>query len=615
MAKNSNLGAVKVAKNDDPFFLETKCCIFNFYHMSYIGISIKDAIEKINKNWFLPAVQRPYVWGNRYESEKYICKLFDSLYQKYPIGGLIMWETNSRVAHREFLTDYKQGDIYKNVDEGLWSREKCLIYDGQQRLQTLFSCLKYSFNTRLLVFDLSYDESNDEDSNTGFKFVDINEQLDDYDIKINYLFCSNAEIKNKASIRSPYIAKANNEDLKFRIETNLDLLWDVFVGRDVKSLAYFSIASDKEEKVNEIFERLNTGGIPLSKADLLFSKIKAVFPDYEANIMEYSKQMFARYRIGLDSYDILQLIHLIVKGRSRIDDNVNLEQIKKCKSVWDRLQVPLNAFFGDYLDKHFRISHMAIIRNKMPLLSLAVYFYEYYNAGKKYRDIDAENLKLVDKFFITAEINDWALQSYTDNFARIMMENKDKLTFPYQELVEFVKERGNRMIDITESMFKGYTWMALKFLTPHRPFEFDYSMPNRYNPELDHIFPVRLDGQDEQYRQDVNVLWNMQPVKGELNNLKSKIHPFAFFTDKEKNASGETITGSKYFNEYDFVPQISDSKWNDHKLFISYRRKKMIEYLKDHYDISLVEDQPTPSANQLASTTHRNREIILLDAP
>ena len=47
--------------------------------MSYTEISIKDAIEKINTEWFLPAIQRPYVWGSRYNSERYICKLFDSL--------------------------------------------------------------------------------------------------------------------------------------------------------------------------------------------------------------------------------------------------------------------------------------------------------------------------------------------------------------------------------------------------------------------------------------------------------------------------------------------------------------------------------------------------------
>jgi len=63
-----------------------------------------------------------------------------------------MWETDAAVAHREFLTNYKQGDVYKNVDEGLYGRHKYLIYDGQQRLQTLYSCLKYTFNDRVLVF-------------------------------------------------------------------------------------------------------------------------------------------------------------------------------------------------------------------------------------------------------------------------------------------------------------------------------------------------------------------------------------------------------------------------------------------------------------------------------
>ena len=48
--------------------------------MSYLGISIREAVSLVNANengWFLPAVQRPYVWGSRYESEKYICKLLE----------------------------------------------------------------------------------------------------------------------------------------------------------------------------------------------------------------------------------------------------------------------------------------------------------------------------------------------------------------------------------------------------------------------------------------------------------------------------------------------------------------------------------------------------------
>jgi len=47
--------------------------------MSYKTISVKEAVRHINNavnGWFLPAVQRPYVWGSRYESEEYICNFF-----------------------------------------------------------------------------------------------------------------------------------------------------------------------------------------------------------------------------------------------------------------------------------------------------------------------------------------------------------------------------------------------------------------------------------------------------------------------------------------------------------------------------------------------------------
>src|SRR5574344_2785580 len=132
--------------------------------MSYLGISVKEAIVNINNSvngWYLPAIQRPYVWGSRYENEMYICKLFDSILKSYPIGGLIIWNTEEDVPYREFITNYIPGETQKLVDKGLYGRkDKWLIYDGQQRLQTLYSCLRHTFNEKILVYDLLFDLSN-----------------------------------------------------------------------------------------------------------------------------------------------------------------------------------------------------------------------------------------------------------------------------------------------------------------------------------------------------------------------------------------------------------------------------------------------------------------------
>jgi len=128
--------------------------------MSYQSISVKETMDHINgdvNGWFLPSVQRPYVWGSRYESELYICKLFDSLLRGYPIGGLILWNTEEEIPYREFMKDYEIDAIPRTVDRGLWNRkDKWLVYDGQQRLQTLYSCLKYTFNNKILVFNLLF---------------------------------------------------------------------------------------------------------------------------------------------------------------------------------------------------------------------------------------------------------------------------------------------------------------------------------------------------------------------------------------------------------------------------------------------------------------------------
>ena len=554
--------------------------------MSYTGIAIRDAMEKINNEWFLPAIQRPYVWGSRYNSERYICKLFDSLYQKYPIGVLIFWETKNAVAHREFLRDYHQGDVYKNVEEGLWIRHKNLVYDGQQRLQTLYSCLKYTFNDRILVFDLTYNRNADTDGETGFRFVDTKENLKPTEIKMNQLLVIDSDDKTaKRRLRTEKSVGLSDE-LCALVEDNVDILWSIFVEREIKALAYFPVKSSNEEDVNDVFERLNTGGLPLSKADLLFSKIKAKYSDFEAEIMDLSNQLKTRTKIAFTSYDILQLIHLIVRNRARVDENVTSKEIDGFCAVWKELPVAINSFFDDYLRGHFNISHISIIRYKNPLLVMLVFFYRLCKNGGKYHKLISDVVKSLDRFFITSQLNSWDLQSYTDNFVKIIFANNDTTIFPEEDIFKYVKDRANREIDVKEMVYRNNLWFSLKITFPERNFEFDYSMTNRFNPELDHIFPKNLVGMNDDYKKYVDVIWNMQPIKGEVNLDKSNHHPKLFFTDSTVN--GKQLCGEKYYNDYDCIPPMTSTDWDDYKVFIENRREKMIGKLEELYGIKLI---------------------------
>ena len=113
--------------------------------------------------------------------------MFDSILNGYPIGTLIVWNTDKEVPYREFMNDYEDGKIATLVDKSLWERtDKWLVYDGQQRLQTLFSCLKYTLNKRILAYNLLY-KSDNTDEDYGFEFIDKNTDNPGY-IKLPALF-------------------------------------------------------------------------------------------------------------------------------------------------------------------------------------------------------------------------------------------------------------------------------------------------------------------------------------------------------------------------------------------------------------------------------------------
>ncbi|MBT3209972.1 MAG: DUF262 domain-containing protein [Bacteroidetes bacterium] len=575
--------------------------------MSYLGISIKEAINNANcgtNGWFLPAIQRPYVWGSRYENEIYICKLFDSILKGYPIGGLIVWNTNEEIPYREFISDYLPDEIPKLVDKGLHKRpDKWLIYDGQQRIQTLYSCLKYTFHGKILVYDLLFDLNNGNDpEETGFSFAEKNSDLEWNFIRMNELFAKQPDEEKRTYRKSILRLNENiNDKEEELIENNIDILWDIFVKTETKSLAYFPIKTSNEKVVNEIFERLNTGGMALSLADILFSKIKSEHYDFEEKLQGCSKEIYNSTGKGylFNAYNILQLIYLLVKKGVRIDPKkVKQNEIDVFKTTWDKLETPLQSFFTDYLWGQFKINNNSIIPRNLALLPIMVYFYEIYSKGYKFKNISGQNLKSINSYFIKSQINDWNLQSYIDNFSRLISEKSkgtnELFDFPIQEIEDFISEKKKRNIEIHEDTFVGYNWFVLKILTPERIYQFEPDIKGRFNPEIDHVFPRKLKNRNADYDNTVDIVWNMQPTKGEINGFKTNIHPKLFFTDKSTNAKGEKIVGSKYVNEYDFLfptnsnnqIDFDDNIWEKPIEFINKRKEIMIDYLKTKYDIT-----------------------------
>ena len=138
-------------------------------------LSLRKIVSYLNDpdedgGFWLPNIQRPFVW-----SEDQICRLFDSILREYPISTLLVWKTKARARRRKFIDNFKErhrehlGDFKVPDDD----RKKCLVLDGQQRLQSLYIGLRGSYDGRELYLDmLSGEVAAPDDVKFKFRFLD-----------------------------------------------------------------------------------------------------------------------------------------------------------------------------------------------------------------------------------------------------------------------------------------------------------------------------------------------------------------------------------------------------------------------------------------------------------
>ena len=103
----------------------------------YENTTIAKVMEEINTRYFLPDIQRPYVW-----SAEQIYALYDSIMRGYPISTFLFWEQSAEVIKKltpmyKFLEqNIKDYEDKENSNIELL-KDYILVLDGQQRLTSL----------------------------------------------------------------------------------------------------------------------------------------------------------------------------------------------------------------------------------------------------------------------------------------------------------------------------------------------------------------------------------------------------------------------------------------------------------------------------------------------
>ena len=266
-------------------------------------ISIKNVVEELNSSYFLPDIQREYVWLNK-EKERKIEKLFDSILRGYPIGSFLFWklkkddiETNRNAKEDSTKLNFQLYKFIENYDERKSHNEKInieqinsddlsIVLDGQQRLSSLYIGLKgtrilkkrnawwdnpNAFVEKSLFINLCY-EPLDEDPDDNYKFLFLNANKIPENDDDNYWF----RVGDILDFKIEGILEFKREkELSDSATTILLKLKSSFCEHSL--ISYFEETEKNLDKVLKIFIRVNSGGTQLSYSDLLMSILTANF--------------------------------------------------------------------------------------------------------------------------------------------------------------------------------------------------------------------------------------------------------------------------------------------------------------------------------------------------
>lgn len=443
--------------------------------MSYKSTFIADILGKLNRSYFLPAIQRPFVW----EPEQ-IVRLFDSLMQGYPISSFLFWDLKAENRQNwevyKFIQDFKYGEIHDEKVESD-SGDISLVLDGQQRLTSLFVGLTGTYTVRMkfqrkktpdawlrqaLFLDLLKDpkpngaeeEEEDyfEDISYGFKFFSVEtppkNSVNHYWFRIGrILACTDADIFDELLDQVlDEIGEITPEQRKV-LRRNLERLYRV-VWRE-ETIAYYTESSQSYDKVLDIFIRANDGGTKLSKSDLLMSMVTLKWSSLNAR--DEINQFLIHLNTRLDKENCVDRDFILRTSLvlSELDyafkvENFTRDNLARIESNWPKIKHAIEKAFRTVnlfgIDAHSLTS----LNAAMPI---AYYFYRVAAEGYPSHLVDSpENLERIRRWLASALLNGifGGTANVTVGMSRNILrsETAENYAFPAKQLVSQMTKRG-----------------------------------------------------------------------------------------------------------------------------------------------------------------------------
>lgn len=337
-------------------------------------LSINQLFKKFEEREFaIPQIQRKFVW-----KKFQVTELMDSIYRGIPIGVFMIWRTkgsktielkpNSNSIIRPFNTNNKTADI---------------IIDGQQRLSTMCGIMygvtpDIDKNAKIDFSKIYFDTA----SGVGKKFF----------YRGSLLGSTNEAIQLSELISDSAAVIARRYQLNRKQKLEVQTCKTRFLNYRFYSLV---IETNNVEEVQETFIRINSKGMTVSRADILFAQTSQV--GLRDRVMETKREMAFGYH-GLKDKVFNSAIALM-EGEKEIGTKAIDSFVKKLntqgftkteyKNKWKRYH---NAFLHaqDFLINDMQVPSLNFLPSENMFAMLSLFFF---HNGKRVSALQKSDLK------------------------------------------------------------------------------------------------------------------------------------------------------------------------------------------------------------------------------
>lgn len=460
---------------------------------------INKLLDRVESNAIVvPEFQREFVWKKSQSKE-----LINSLYEGYPIGSLLVWETEEPP---EIKNDAISPDLHKLFQ---------VLLDGQQRLTVLYLLIKDDVPPYYSADEIQKDPRD--------LYVNVRSGEFHYEnkpVRDNPEWIPLTEIFGRDLGGTDVARKLTDEEVEERGESRFDLAdrYDKVLKR-IRKIPERSIpkeslpkSADVHEAI-ELFDLINSQGTHLSDAELALAHMSAEWPQVRRRMKEKRNELAEKgFEFNLNFY-VKALIAVVTNSMTY--EKVYDTPRNVLEDAWDGLASENGAldYLVDLLEHEGYIPDSSYVTTRDALIPLLTYIYK-----QDKRLTDEEKRAFLRWLYAALMWRRYGGSADTTIESDLSLLESERPTVKLME--EIRSERGRielegKDLDKRTKRSKHFYNMVRIIVRAEDPVDWATGQPlqGQYDLESHHIFPKsRLykiyDGRNSEHRKLVNEVAN-----------------------------------------------------------------------------------------------------------